>query len=369
MIVRTLEFKPDFEQTAERFRAWWVGEVIDRPPVTLAVTPERPYTGPKSTHSTLRERWLDVEFAVESAIAVMAQTDYVGDHFPIFWPNIGPEISAVPFGCELAFTDRTSWSEPIIANCDDWQHFLETPPNFQNPYWQTMEQMTDYALERCEGRFIVGLTDLHGNYDILAALRDPMMLCLDLMDCPELVAQAGQHAARSFVTGFERLAAKLQAADMGTTTWLPYYHPGSAYVPSCDFWCMVSPEVAQELILPQILVEMAPLERSIFHLDGPQALRHLDLLLDLPELDALQWVYGAGNGPAARWIDTYRHIRRAGKSIQLLAQDAADALQVLEAIGPNGVWVTVEEPFASVAEAETFIQTVARYSAAGAAKH
>ena len=359
-MIRELSLKPDFGKTVDRFAAWWEGDVIDRPPVTLSVTPSLPYQGPRKQHVTLRERWLDVEFAVESAIAEMERTDYIGDRFPLFWPNIGPEISATPFGCDLSFSETTSWSSPIINSCAEWPTFLQTAPNFDNIYWQTMEQMTDYALTRSEGRFIVGLTDLHGNYDILAALRDPMQLCLDLVDCPELIVQAGRHAARSYVTGYERLYGKLVRAGFGSTTWLPIYHQGPSYVPSCDFWCMLSREMAGDLILPDLLLEMDPLERSIFHLDGPQALRHLDLLLDLPQLDAVQWVYGAGNGPAARWIEVYQRILAAGKSLQLIAFDAADALAVLEQIGLEGVWITVEKPFASVDEADQFIDHIVR---------
>jgi hypothetical protein len=34
-------------------------------------------------------------------------------------------------------------------------------------------------------------------------------------------------------------------------------------------------------------------ERTIYHLDGPGALRHLDRLLAIPELDCAQWIQGA----------------------------------------------------------------------------
>lgn len=359
-MIHELKLKPDFDKTIERFEAWWVGEVIDRLPITLSVTPSRPYCGPRSTHANQRERWLDVEFVVESTVAEMERTDYVGDTYPIFWPNIGPEITSTLFGCELTFTETTSWSSPIVKNCDDWQRIIASPPNFANPYWQAMERMTDLAIDRCDGRYVVGITDLHGNYDILAGLRDPMSLNLDLIDCPELVIQAGRHVANGFVQVFNHLYDKVDAAGFGSACWLPAYHEGPAYVPSCDFWCMVSPKMAQEWILPDILVEMEPLERSIFHLDGPQALRHLDLLLQLPHLNAVQWVYGAGKGPAARWIDVYRRIRAAGKSLQLIAQDAKDALTVLKAIGPQGVYIAVEQPFATVDAANCFVEEVSR---------
>lgn len=358
-MIRELRGKPDFDKTVARFEAWWHGEIVDRPPVSLWVEPTRPYRGPKSTHHTLRERWLDVEFALESRIAELERMDYLGDVFPFLYPNLGPEITSTLFGCELEFSETTSWSKPIVHEPDSWHRVLETPPNFDNLYWQTVERMTDLAIERCEGRYIVGMTDLHGNYDILAGLRDPQALCMDVVDCPELLQRVGHHVSLGFVESFQRSYKKLAEAGFGSTTWLPTYHAGPAYVPSCDFWCMVSPRVAKEMILPDILVEMEPLERSIFHLDGPQALQHLDLLLELPQLNAVQWVYGEGNGPAARWIDVYRRIRQAGKGLQLIARDPADAFAVLEAIGAKGVWVTVEKQFKSIEEANAFLERVA----------
>ena len=359
-MTQTLAFKPNFLKTAERFEAWWQGEMVDRPPVTLSVKPRRRYTGPISSHASFRERWLDVEFVVESAIAEMERREYVGDSFPCFWPNVGPEISAAVYGCELDFSEDTSWSRPIIYEPDEWQRIIDRPPDLENVYWQKINRMTDYALEESGGRFLVGITDLHGNYDILAALRDPQALCMDLIDCPELVRRAGRTVADAFVKLFERSYQKILSAGLGCTTWCSMYHDGPAYVPSCDFWCLVSTEMAQDLILSDILREMEPLERSIFHLDGPQALKHLHLLLEVPQVNAVQWVYGAGNGPASRWTETYRSILQAGKSIQVIAEDAQDALNVLGELGPHGVWLSVQTEFESVAEGETFLRQVNR---------
>jgi len=358
--MNTLGFKPDFELTARRFAAWWQGEFIDRPPITLWVKRQRPYRGPVSRHTTLRERWLDVEFIVDSAIAGMEATTFLGDTLPIFWPNIGPEITATLYGCELEFGETTSWSTPVVHDPSDWDRIASAQPDFSNPYWQTCEAMTKLASERCAGRYLVGLTDLHGTYDILAALREPMVLCTDLLDCPELVDRAARNVARGFAAAFARNWALVNATGQGAICWTPCYHAGPAYVPSCDFWCMVSPAMARDLIYPTLVTEMAGLERSIFHLDGIQALPHLDLTLSLPGLTALQWVYGVGHGPAARWLDVYRHARAAGKSLQVMATDANDALTVLRELGPAGLWFTIDKPFDSIGEAESFLREVAR---------
>ena len=358
--MTALGFKPDFAQTARRFEAWWHGEVLDRPPVTLWAKGSRPYCGPVKQHATLCERWLDVEFVVEAAIAGMEATTYLGDSLPTLCPNIGPEITATLYGCELEFGEHTAWSSPIIHAPADWQRIAVAQPDFTNRYWQTCEAMTQLAIERCDGRYLVGFTDLHGAYDILAALREPMVLCTDLLDCPELVDRAARNVAHGFAAACRRNWELVHATGMGSICWTPCYHAGPAYVPSCDFWCMVSPTMARELIYPTLVTEMAGLERSIFHLDGPQALPHLELTLALPGLNALQWVYGTGRGPAARWLDVYRRARAAGKSLQVIATDPQDALTVLRELGPAGLWFTIDQGFESAAEAEAFLREMAR---------
>lgn len=360
---RWLGFKPDFARTVDRFEAWWNCEVLDRPPTSLGAVSKRPgRTLQKVTHATPRDRWLDVEYNVEAAIASMERCDYVGDSFPCFFPNVGPELTATLYGCELEFSEGTSWSRPVVHDPADWDRIAKAEPNFDNPYWRTIEQMTDLALQRCDGRYIVGMADLHGNYDILAALRDPETLCLDLVDCPDAVRRAGKQVVRGYIESFNRLYAKVHAAGHGSTTWCQTYHQGPMYLPNCDFWCMVNDIIAREWILPDIVAEMAPLQRSLFHLDGPQALRHLDLLLELPQLTGVQWVYGDGHGPATAWIDVYRRIIDAGKCIQVVAHDPQDALDVLRALGPEGLWLCVWTPFHSTAEADAYLEEVARCS-------
>jgi hypothetical protein len=126
---------------------------------------------------------------------------------------------------------------------------------------------------------------------------------------------------------------------------------------------MVSSDLAKQMMVPCIIEEMAVSRRNIFHLDGPQALRHLDLVLELPGLNAVQWVYGGGQGPAGKWIDVYRKILDAGKSVEVLAADAADALSVLRAVGPRGVWLSVAQAFETASDVDAFLQDVERASA------
>ena len=82
------------------------------------------------------------------------------------------------------------------------------------------------------------------------------------------------------------------------------------------------------------------MDRNIYHLDGPQALRYLDTLLAQSEIHAIQWVPGAGQAHWARWIEVYQRIQAAGKAFCLYPP--ADELDdVFDALRPEGAWLIV----------------------------
>ena len=70
------------------------------------------------------------------------------------------------------------------------------------------------------------------------------------------------------------------------------------------------------------------------------ALRHLDTLLSIPELEAIQFVPGAGNEGFARWIPVYQKIQAAGKGIQVLCT-YTDVDLIMETLDPHGVFLSM----------------------------
>jgi len=112
-----LERKPDLDRVLERFEAWWHGEILDRPPVTIHVTPERPPRLPEKQHACLRDRWMDIEYHVACAEARAEVGVYLAETFPCYGPGMGPELTATVFGCELRFAPDTTYSIPIAGSC------------------------------------------------------------------------------------------------------------------------------------------------------------------------------------------------------------------------------------------------------------
>ncbi|MEZ5275787.1 MAG: hypothetical protein R3F07_05360 [Opitutaceae bacterium] len=355
----TLSLKPDFEEAAARYESWWLCQNRGRPIVSVGVRSDREPVLPPAP-SSLVERWMNSEYTLALADARISCRPWVAETFPVHHPNVGPDLTATLFGCDLEFGENTSWSHRRYDSPEAWTDFLETEPDFDNPFWQTIEQRMRLCLEQGRGRYLTGLPDLHGAYDILAAVRGPEGVCLDLVDAPDEVHRAGLHAADAYDRAFRRVYGILEQAGQGSTTWCPLWHAGPAYVSSCDFLALVSGEMAANHILPTIHKEIAFTERSLFHLDGPDALRHLDLILSIDRIQAIQWVYGAGAGPVTRWTETYRHILASGHAAQVICETARDAIEMAGHLGSAGVWLTIGEEMASEKEADDLIGEITR---------
>lgn len=329
-------YKPDYERTHARFEAFWHREIIDRPPVSIPLP--KPGAKPRWAQRSYPDhssRWLDIDERVSQIEADLANIDFLYDSLPIAWPNLGPGIFSAWCGCPYSFGEETGWTKPAILDwgCD----FDSVRLDMGHPLFQKTVEFTQKLLGRAEGKFIVGLTDFHPGGDHLAALRDPANLAVDLMENPDWVRRALERSYPEYYAAYGVFYRMLREKNMPITSWTSIIHDGSFYLPSNDFSCMIGKRMFDEFFLPGIAQECAFYERSLYHLDGPGALKHLDSLLEIRELDAVQWVCGYGNEGFGRWAQVYQKIQKAGKGIQLMCH-VSELSQVFETLRPEGVW-------------------------------
>jgi hypothetical protein len=333
-------FKPDYEISLQRMNAFWHRELIDRPVVQIALAKplDQRVPEPESRHATPAERWLDTEYQTALALARLSNREFLGDAMPIAYPNLGPEVFSSFYGCPIEFGDfGTSWTRP---NLHDWSQVEQLRLDWHSPYLKKLHEMTDALLDVAKGKFIVGMADWHPGGDCLAAFRDPQTLAVDMVEHLDAVKALLPRVEADYFAIYDMFYDKLRAAGQPITTWLPLVYEGKYYVPSNDFSGLISTRMFEEVFLPGIINECRFLDRTIYHLDGPGALRHLDLILGIPELHAVQWVPGAGRVEVVRWIGTYRRIQAAGKGLQVNAQfEEVDT--VMEALDPHGVFMIV----------------------------
>jgi hypothetical protein len=221
--------------------------------------------------------------------------------------------------------------------------------------------MTDALLEVGRGKFITGMADWHPGGDCIAAFRDPQNLAIDMLTHLDEVKALLARIEADYYRVYDKYYAKLRAAGQPITTWLPLISEGRYYVPSNDFSIMISQAMFDEVFLPGIQRECQFLDHSIYHLDGPGALRHLDSLLAIPELDALQWVPGAGNEGFHKWVHVYQRAQAAGKGIQVVCS-MHELDQVMDTLDPRGLFLSVGG-VPSREAAELLLQQLAKWCA------
>ena len=126
-----------------------------------------------------------------------------------------------------------------------------------------------------------------------------------------------------------------------------------------DFSIMMSPEMFDEYFLPFIDEQTTMVERTLYHLDGPGAVRHVDSLLSLPYLDGIQWVPGAGAKPTVEWLPLLQKIQDAGKLVYAYC-DQHSVRRILSELRPEGVMLVTS--CESVEEAERLLENVAAWT-------
>ena len=100
---------------------------------------------------------------------------------------------------------------------------------------------------------------------------------------------------------------------------------------------MISPVQFRRFVLPALQTEMQHMTHNIFHVDGKGVARHLDAILELPNLQAIQWVQGMGDDlPIMQWAPLIRRIQAAGKSVVVDLQKS-ELEDFIGAVRPEGI--------------------------------
>ena len=186
---------------------------------------------------------------------------------------------------------------------------------------------------------MVGYTDLHGALDTAAAWRNPQQLCLDLVLEPDRVTQLLALATSRFQEVYDYFDAMLKANNQLSATWMGIPSYGKMHIPSCDFAALISPAMFGKFGLRLLREEVKPMTHNVFHLDGRGVLNHIDMILSVPEIQAIQWVQGLGDDlPIMQWTPLLKRIQAAGKSVLVDLQ--LDELEdFIAAMKPEGVFL------------------------------
>lgn len=185
------------------------------------------------------------------------------------------------------------------------------------------------------GRSLPGILAISGSGDILAALRTTNKLLLDVLDCPDYVRAFDLHLIRIWQQVHDILYQIINKAAEGSTCWFRLWSPGRFYALHNDFSYMISPMMFRDIFLPNIEFQTRYLDHAVYHVDGIGAFAHVDALCELPNLQAIQILPGAGKPSPLHYMDVLKKVQAAGKNLHISIQpeEVEPALLVLSSRG------------------------------------
>jgi hypothetical protein len=337
-----IEGMPHFEAAMERVEAWYENQIIDRPPVRFMAHNAFLEATQQDLAGLSRDEkqawWFDAELQVDLFLQSIQGQRFHGETFPVYFPNLGPDVYAAFYGAELIFGQVTSWSVPLVR---DWDQVDELHFDPDNLYFKKLEELTYHALERCPGKFLVGYTDLHPGLDCVAAWRDPLQLCFDMIENPEQVERLAELAIADFETIYDHFDRILKSAGQLSVSWMGIPSFGRMHIPSCDFSALISPTFFEQFGLPILQHEVKTMTHNIFHMDGKGVARHIDTILSVPEVHAVQWVQGVGDDyPIMQWALFIKDFQARGMPV-IVDLAPSELEQFIDVMDPHGLFLWI----------------------------
>lgn len=363
-MISDLTWKSNWAQTRQRFLDWW-----DRKGLLIGMwgAPEtaecrHEAVAPPVAPASIEERYTDPAFRAAQNHFRLARSVFPADVLPTATTDFGPGSLALFAGSLPGFAEDTVWFHPCIEDVAEPEVLPPLRFDPSNRWWQATAAVLQACADAARGKYLVGCPDLVENMDVLASLRGGQTLLYDLIDRPEWIEQKLAEINALWFEVYQRIYDIIKLED-GSAGFGAFYlwGPGKTAKLQCDASAAFSPQLYRRLVVPALTAQCEWLDHSLYHLDGTQAMIHLDALLGIEALDAIEWTPQAGIEPGGhrRWYDLYRRILAAGKSVQVVGVEHDDVIPLLDAVGPKGVYLMTT--FNNETDAARLLDRVASY--------
>jgi hypothetical protein len=362
-----MEYKNNWEMTKKRLEAFWEGEIIDRcciavesPRRGCTIPVEATYEFKNSLPDDIKlQFWTDGEYILKNQLSKFENTFFGGDAFPQIFINLGAAGHAGFFKGSHHQFENTVWFHPWIHDIE--KDKIEFDPN-AFLYKKTIE-LAEYFAQNSKDRYFVSMPDTSGNLDALSNMRGSNNLLLDLYDDRDWVKKSLEIIQKVSFSTMEKVYNIVSPVNEGGSCigWLNTWTKGKHSQMQCDFSVMISPADFEELAVPELQEQAGWMKKSLYHFDGIEQLRHLDSLLAIKKLDAIQWTCVAGQPSPTEFIPQLRKIQEAGKKLVIPCYDNYKDIEILlQNLSSKGLMILATA--ASQDKAEEIIRLAERHS-------
>lgn len=331
-------YKVNMEAAKEKFRNYWAHKNTGRP--LMCVIARRPeverysdgipveggyldqicqgkyYNMPEELKwKDMDDKYQDPQRIVDRYRYFCQTHAFLGESFPNLNIDFGPGSLASYLGSEIGFKEDTVWFNKCL---DSWDGVPKLTFDPENKWFKKHLQLAKDCQALAGDDFYVDMPDLMENIDVLASLRGAQDILFDLLDEPEMIGERIQEVTDIYYEYYDRFYDVIKDEEGGNAyTVFQIWGPGRTVKLQCDFSAMMSPEDFRKYIQPSLRSQSENVDHVLYHLDGPAAIKHMDALMEIEGIDALQWTSGdAGpDGTLPDWDVIYDKAIAAGKSI------------------------------------------------------
>ena len=312
-------YKVNMEAAKEKFRNYWVHKNTGRP--LMCVIARRPEVEQYSDGTPVEGgyldqicqgkyynmpeelKWKDMEDKYQNPQRIVDRYRYfcqthafLGESFPNLNIDFGPGSLASYLGSEIGFKEDTVWFNKCL---DGWDGVPKLQFDPENKWFKKHLQLAKDCQALAGDDFYVDMPDLMENIDVLASLRGAQDILFDLLDEPEMIGERIQEVTDIYYEYYDRFYDVIKDEEGGNAyTVFQIWGPGRTVKLQCDFSAMMSPEDFRKYIQPSLRSQSENVDHVLYHLDGPAAIKHMDALMEIEGIDALQWTSGLKTGSA-----------------------------------------------------------------------
>lgn len=351
-------WKSNLEETKQRYINWWnhKGIILNMwEHFQEGVQPHAEIT-PPALAKDLSQKWFDPQWRAEYLDWYVAHSSLKADILPVANTQLGPGSLAAILGGVFEGGEDTIWIHPHPDFTD------EIVFNPEHPNWILHKELLKACKAKANGHYFAGMPDLMEGLDVLAALKGTDRVLLDTVMQPEILEQQMQQINDIYFKVFDELYDIIREGDEMAFCYFSSWAPGKMSKLQSDISTMISQDDYRRFVQPFIREQCQKIDYTLYHLDGVGAMHHLPALLEIEELNAIQWTPGVGEpqGGSPKWYDLYKKILACGKSVMACWVTLDELKPLLDHIGADGVHLEMD--FHNEKEVEQAMRIVEEYT-------
>ena len=351
-------WKSNLEETKQRYINWWnhKGIILNMwEHFQEGVQPHAEIT-PPAPAKDLSQKWFDPQWRAEYLDWYVAHSSLKADILPVANTQLGPGSLAAILGGVFEGGEDTIWIHP---NPDFTDEIVFNP---EHPNWILHKELLKACKAKANGHYFVGMPDLMEGLDVLAALKGTDRVLLDTVMQPEILEQQMQQINDIYFKVFDELYDIIREGDEMAFCYFSSWAPGKMSKLQSDISTMISQDDYRRFVQPFIREQCQKIDYTLYHLDGVGAMHHLPALLEIEELNAIQWTPGVGEpqGGSPKWYDLYKKILAGGKSVMACWVTLDELKPLLDHIGVDGIHLEID--FHKEKEVEQAMRIVEEYT-------